>query len=271
LPAIEDVRLNGIEEIDIRGSGHNTLTLDVNEVLNLSDTSDTLFVLSDLDDTVNINDGWTLTGNQITNGTFYRVLEQNGATLMLNGPANWQNPVNRRDINNDGIVSPVGDILPLINEVNQKKITNSSGMLPEPPVEPNVPKPYFDVNGDGHLTPGDILAQINFVNAQNDPEGESQFARIETGLSFEVLVSSAIYSRHATLDAQFVHEAVRLESLVNAEIQAVPYSAIRSDIGSPRVPDYSVIDRLLAEDLDELLLNRSDLEDVLDEVFAEFE
>ena len=272
LSATDDSQLNGIEEIDITGSGDNTLTLDVNEVLNISDTSDDLFVLSDLGDTVNIAAGWTLTGTQFTGGTFFRVLEQSGARLFLNGPANWQNPVNRLDVNNDGLVTPVGDILPLINEANQRRIISSTGVLPEQPVEPNFPAPYFDVNGDGNLTPvGDILVQINFINSQSDQEGESRFALVDTALPVEILVASVIHGRDAAPDGNPSRDAVPSESLIDADTQSVPYFMIRIDFSPQRVPEHAVIDRLVAADLEDLLSIESDLESLLDDLFGAFE
>ena len=53
LVTLADTDLRGIESIDIQGAGANSLTLNVNEVINLSDT-DELVVLADRDDTVKV-------------------------------------------------------------------------------------------------------------------------------------------------------------------------------------------------------------------------
>ena len=264
--------IQGIETIDITGSGDNTLTLDVNAVLNLSDTLDDLIVLSNLGDTVTIGGGWSLTGVMVEEGVFFRVLEQNGARLFLNGPANWQNPINHRDVNNDSLVSPVGDILPLINEVNQQRIISSNGVLPEQPAEPNIPVPYYDVNGDGNLTPvGDILVLINFVNSQSGQEGESPFVQVDTALSVEIMAASVIPGRYATPPDHSSRGTLRSASLGDPGPQSVPYSVFRVDFSRHRVADYSATDRLMAEELDDLLSVESDLESMLDEVFGAIE
>ena len=83
LTAIPDSAVTGIERIDIRGSGANTLTLNAQEVLNLSDSSNTLLVLSDSDDTVNIGAGWTAAGQEMIDGMTFDVYTQGNATLKL--------------------------------------------------------------------------------------------------------------------------------------------------------------------------------------------
>jgi len=263
-----------VDHINISGAGNNTLNVNLVSALNNVDNAlDSLVILSNLGDTVAFDDGWSLT-TTIEDGTFFRVVEQNGAKLLLNGPANWQNPINRHDVNNDGLVSPVGDILPLINEINRPRIISANGVLPVQPVEPNFPVPFYDVNGDGHLTPvGDILVQINLLNSQTELEGESRIVRDNTVSSVEFLVEFVIHGGHATLDRHSSHDAMWLASLVDAETERPPYSPIRLGFSPQPVPAVSVsaIDRLVAEDLDDLLSIKSDLEIVLDEVFAAFE
>jgi hypothetical protein len=88
----------------------------------------------------------------------------------------WQNPANRLDTDGDGLISPVGDVLPLINELNRRRLIDSSGRLPNPPLPPLVPPPFYDVNGDGFLSPtGDVLPVVNFLN-EIGLEGELSFA-----------------------------------------------------------------------------------------------
>ena len=83
LTTLGDSYLQGIEQIDLRGSGANTLTLDLQEVLNISDTSNTLLVLSDGDDTVNIGAGWTPAGTELIDGKTFDVFTQGNATLKV--------------------------------------------------------------------------------------------------------------------------------------------------------------------------------------------
>ena len=147
------------------------MTVDVDSVKVVTDGNNQLRVRTDSDETVNFGNGWGLTGSQTLEGVFYRNLEQAGATLRLNGPSNWQNPVNPNDVNNAAGVTPVSDVLPLINELNQPTIIDSEGRLPAQPASPI--RFYYDVNGDGLLTPvADVLRQINLLNSAV-PEGEA--------------------------------------------------------------------------------------------------
>jgi VCBS repeat-containing protein len=54
-------RVMGIEQIDLGGSGNNALTLNLRDVLNISDTSNRLFVTGDAGDSVtSLGQGWAL-------------------------------------------------------------------------------------------------------------------------------------------------------------------------------------------------------------------
>jgi Ca2+-binding RTX toxin-like protein len=69
----------GIEKIDLTGSGNNSLTLDKHDVLNLSDTSDSLYVLGNSGDSVNGGSGWTDAGDDGD----YSIYQSNEATLYI--------------------------------------------------------------------------------------------------------------------------------------------------------------------------------------------
>jgi hypothetical protein len=56
------------------------------------------------------------------------------------------------------------DVLLLINEINR----NGTGRLPVRTAE-HQHLPYDDVNGDGHLTPLDVLMVITHINLTNHP------------------------------------------------------------------------------------------------------
>ena len=86
LTAIADNRIVDVEVIDIRGSGANTLTLDVREVLNLSSHSNTLIVRSDTEDTVNVGAGWTQQSDEMIDGDSFEVFTQGAATLKIQVP-----------------------------------------------------------------------------------------------------------------------------------------------------------------------------------------
>ena len=93
----------------------------------------------------------------------------------------WQNakfPVNvngSTDEFGNPTITPT-DALRIINEINNPKYRDpETGLLPNPPVAPFIPTPdpaegdpppasFVDVNGDGFITPLDVLRVINFLN-----------------------------------------------------------------------------------------------------------
>lgn len=76
-------------------------------------------------------------------------------------PHRWQNPRDRYDVDEDGLISPL-DVLVLVNDINQF----STRILPsETPAGPK-PPPYLDVDGDDYVSPLDVLLVINYLNAQ---------------------------------------------------------------------------------------------------------
>jgi len=72
----------------------------------------------------------------------------------------WQNPVNRRDVNNDGLIDGL-DALIIINQIN----LTGPRFLPEDP-EPRTPWHFYDVDNDGLLSALDALIIINWINAR---------------------------------------------------------------------------------------------------------
>lgn len=88
LTTISNDRITGIEAIDLKcmtggDSDFDTLILNVDEVLSLSDTSDTLVVRRDADDTVHLGSGWTLLGSEVVDGEKFDVYQQGTATLKI--------------------------------------------------------------------------------------------------------------------------------------------------------------------------------------------
>lgn len=172
LTQMPDDRVTGIEQFDIIGDGGNALVLNLSEVLNLSDTSNTVVVRADANDSVLLGDGWTLNGVETINDEFYDVFQQGIAEVLVlrtEGPT-WQNQADPLDVNNDGFVVPL-DVLLIINEISDRIFSDSNGLLPVPPQPPNLPPPFFDPTGDGFVSPLDALVVINFLN---NPEGEGE-------------------------------------------------------------------------------------------------
>ena len=111
----------------------------------------------------------------------------------------WQNPIWHLDVTPDNVITPVGDILRGINQLNNPTIIDGEGRLPIPPAPPDAPPPFYDVSGDDRLTPvADILPVINFLN-RREPEGESGSGALSsTRLSIDFVNSR---SPHSTSEA----------------------------------------------------------------------
>ena len=83
LTTLRDNRIVDVEMINITGSGNNTLTLNLREVLNISSESNRLLVRRNVGDVVNIGLGWTQGADQILGGVTYHILTQGAATLGI--------------------------------------------------------------------------------------------------------------------------------------------------------------------------------------------
>ena len=83
LDLVANNKVSGIEEINITGTGNNSLTLNQTRVLSLSDSTDTLIVSGNVGDNVVKGSGWTLSGTETINGALYKNYTQGTATLKL--------------------------------------------------------------------------------------------------------------------------------------------------------------------------------------------
>ena len=148
---------------------------------------DNLVVGPNTETTTQLNGSYLLQG--IPTGTYqveitppsslYEIVQPNtglrGSTVVLGTPlsdvdfslalSTWQNPTNRFDVNNDGLISAL-DVLVVINEINRNGARQLEGSLLVPP-------PYYDVDGNRNLEALDVLIVINFINANPEAEGEA--------------------------------------------------------------------------------------------------
>jgi len=76
--------------------------------------------------------------------------------------SDWQNPILPADVDDSSFVSSI-DVLVVINELNR----TTSGALPQRAVGST--QPFYDVNGDGSLSPLDALIVINAINTRYEP------------------------------------------------------------------------------------------------------
>jgi hypothetical protein len=86
LTSLPKNRLEGIEQVDLRGSGDNRLALTVLDLLNLSDESNSLIVHGNSGDSLVLDDGWMRGADEIIHGSPYRVFTLGAATLKVAPP-----------------------------------------------------------------------------------------------------------------------------------------------------------------------------------------
>jgi len=92
-------------------------------------------------------------------GAFFGLPEPNPSRF-------WQNQFNPYDVDDDGNVTTI-DLLNITNYLS----VHGEGTLPEPPVSPNVPPPYVDVNGDGEGDTDDSQAMADYLEATENYPG----------------------------------------------------------------------------------------------------
>lgn len=102
------------------------------------------------------------------NGIHQAALSSTGGSPE--GEAPLQNPVNNLDVNADGTVAS-GDALAVVNLLNSFGSAQVGGEQAEGEAEPGTL--YYDVNGDNHFSPVDVLHVINHLNDPAVAEGES--------------------------------------------------------------------------------------------------
>ncbi|HJN07594.1 MAG TPA: Ig-like domain-containing protein [Pirellulaceae bacterium] len=177
-------------------------------------------------------------------------------TIAVENLHNWQNPLNRFDVNADGTVSPQ-DALIAINYLNDV----GPGPVPEGAVGP----PFRDINGDDLVTANDVLVLINYLNSQGQ-NGEGEFSQSPLDAEGEAPIlflpgmaaggmtnlthptgSGAVSHDHApAVDALFGHEATPLAS---AAKRAAEFSIQSVDRQLESVLDDLATDDLATDDL----------------------
>ncbi len=174
LPLLAGDLITGVEEIDLVGNGPNSVALNQDAVLSLSQETEMLLLRHDNDDVIAYGDGWLVDRPQFINDEYFHVLRHGSAEIHVANSRPWQNPFDRFDANRDGFIAP-GDVLVTINTINR----DGPRPLVFPTLPADVPPFYYDANGDQFVTPNDVLTFLNFINAQgNAPEGENSLTLI---------------------------------------------------------------------------------------------
>jgi hypothetical protein len=99
------------------------------------------------------------------------------SNILLEASNGWQNPINPFDVDDkitDGIksVSPL-DALVVLNELARASVHHRSTNKLFEITDTVGPPPFYDVNGDGFITPRDALRVINEVARQQAAEPEA--------------------------------------------------------------------------------------------------
>lgn len=186
--------------------------------------------------TVDPNLQFTVTATSVTGND---TISSSVAVTVVERKSPFQNPVDPRDVNGDGKVSPL-DALILINHIN------SSGAGP---VGRNTPlggsgeaQIWVDVNGDGRLSPIDILLIINFLNRR---VVQSEELKAEGEANYEPIAQTS--SRETGLPGTSDFSLTRLEETRTTAGLACPAIETRTD---------SEIDHELENLLDQLSRER---------------
>ena len=83
LTAVSNTVYTDIEVIRITGTGNNTLTVALSDVLAISTTTDTLRIDGNAGDTVNAGNGWTHGADQVIGANTYDTYTRSTATLLV--------------------------------------------------------------------------------------------------------------------------------------------------------------------------------------------
>ncbi len=185
----------------------------------------------------------------------------------------WQNDADPLDVNNDGVVVPL-DALLIINELNGRTAGDPvTGLLPNPPVAPDLPETvgYVDVDGDGYASPRDALLVINLLNsppwAAVAAEGESvsdtladtsSIAVLDDTTNVQILAGAALMAEpesprddESSVSTDAVDEVLTLAA---APVELTEYHLAPRQAGQPSI------------DLD---VNAGDSEEWIDDLAAE--
>ena len=93
LTAIANNKIGGIEIINLGGSANNALTLNLSDVLDISDTTNTLRIDGDAGDSVTVADGtWTAGTDQVIGSVNYHVYTLGAAELLIDDAISVQLP-----------------------------------------------------------------------------------------------------------------------------------------------------------------------------------
>ena len=153
------------EEIDITGSGNNTIILDDIDIAKITDEGNTLRIDGDSADTVSLTGGWSLNGSISFAGEFYTEYQQNNSRIQINNQIDRSGitlTLSLKDLNGSNGFVLEGESLSLTG-----RSVSSAG----------------DINGDGFA---DII-----VSAPYATSGEKSFVVFGSSSAFDSTIDLA--------------------------------------------------------------------------------
>ncbi len=177
-----DSQLDGVQLIDIRGSGDNTLMLNADRIRTAFPLG-TINVVSDAGDSVVFDVGWEFVSAFLEGGRIVRQFAQTGAVLNLVGPYDFTNPVIETDVDAGGTVSSL-DALFVINELSRRRFSQeTSGDFRDLADLDFRGFRFYDVTRDLRVTALDALRVINAIARPSNrgvASAEGEFVATET-------------------------------------------------------------------------------------------
>jgi Ca2+-binding EF-hand superfamily protein len=195
-------QLDGIQLIDIRGTGNNTLMLDAARIADTFAGGEIL-VVSDSGDQVVFDDGWDFNQAFAGGGRLIRQFVHNNAVLNLTGPDDFSNPIDIYDVNASGDVSAL-DALQVINELGRRTYSDPnsspSGQIRDLETLDLTSFRFYDVTADFRISALDALRVINELGRRsNSGSGEA------------VVIAQADEKSDAPIDRQWQSPAAAIE------------------------------------------------------------
>jgi len=165
LSTLGEQDLTGAETIDLRGQGDNLLTLDSAKIASFF-TDSAAIIYADPGDTVAFAGQWTFDAVLLVDGQIHRVFSQAGATVKLQGPYDFSNPINRFDVDASGDVAAL-DALNILNAIRAKLLTDANGAFLPLTTETLASFRFLDVDQNNQLAPLDALLVLIEMSRSN--------------------------------------------------------------------------------------------------------
>ena len=183
LTAIGNEALQDIEVVDLTGSGDNSLTVNANEVFNLSGNANTLRVTGDSGDALNLVGSWTNTGTTDIGGVTHDVYSTGNATIQV-----------EQDVTTSVAALPSFSI-------DDAFVNESSGSA------------TFTVTRSGNTA---LLSSVDFATADSTATAGSDYAAATGTLSFTAGETTKTISVSVTPDSNVEADEFYFVNLSNA-------------------------------------------------------